>query len=91
MQKTAERMPHSIILQQRERLSLSGVRAVSAYDANCVKLLTDEGKLTVRGEGLSMGALDTETGEMKLAGRIRSLEYSSGSAGRKGVRERLFG
>ena len=43
---------HSLELDKRERLSLSGVEDVMGFDESMVVLQTGLGRLSVRGEGL---------------------------------------
>ena len=43
--------PHSLSIENRERMSLSGVEDVSGFDENTVIPTTSLGALTIRGDG----------------------------------------
>ena len=69
------RMPHSLILKDRSQLTLSGVTDVDSFDENLITAYTDYGELTVKGEGLHISVLNTETGELSIDGTVSSLNY----------------
>lgn len=80
---------HSIILEEREKLTLSGVNEVKAFSDTAVILKTSMGDLTVRGRNLNIGRLNTETGELFISGGFNSLQYSK-SKSKSGVFEGLL-
>lgn len=61
-------MTHEISLKSRKRMSISGVREVISFDENAVDLRTVCGELSIEGEGLHIGVLDTERGIVTLEG-----------------------
>ncbi len=67
--------PHQLILQERGKLTISGVEEVARFDEQEVLMRTVAGKLFVRGEGLHVGKLSLDTGELRLEGRISELCY----------------
>jgi len=67
--------PQNLILENRKRLSVSGVEEVSGFDESYVQLRTVLGDLTVRGEGLSVESLSVEAGELCVTGAVASVEY----------------
>ena len=69
------RMPHSLILKDRSQLTLSGVTDVDSFDENLITTYTDYGELTVKGEGLHISVLNTDTGELSIDGNVSSLTY----------------
>lgn len=66
---------HDILLKDRERMSISGVVEVKAFDENNVMLHTTQGTLTVRGEGLHVERIDLERGHLAVQGLVRELRY----------------
>lgn len=80
--------PHGLRLEERERLSITGVQDVSGFDENTVLLETGLGELCVRGEGLHIERIDLNTGALELRGKIRELSY--GEPARGGLLSRLF-
>ena len=80
MNKTAEKTPappHDLILEGREKLSVTGVNKVLQCDAENAVLDTSKGTLRLRGASLSIESLDLDKGEVKLTGRVDGLEYSA--------------
>lgn len=77
MAKVAEvQKEHLLELKNRQEMSLSGVTEVISFSDTIVSLRTVCGDLMVRGDGLSMGRLNTETGELYIKGCVTMLRYS---------------
>lgn len=83
-------LPHSLVLDERERLSVSGVSDVTSFDENAVVAETSLGVLVIHGEGLHIERLSLDTGELVLEGEVSSLEYEQPRAS-GGFFRRLFG
>ncbi len=75
---------HNVIMENRTRLSVSGVEDVDNFDESTVTLITAMGALTVRGMGLRINKLSVDTGEVMIEGDIDSFEYSDAPAQREG-------
>jgi len=69
-------LPHSVQLEERHRLAVTGVSEVLSFDENEVIMDTSMGLLTVEGEGLHVEKLSLDMGELSLEGSIQSLCYS---------------
>ena len=82
--------PHSLSIENRERMSLSGVEDVSGFDENTVILTTSLGALTIRGDGLHIGRIDLELGQLEVQGRVGELSYDE-PVQRESLWTRLFG
>lgn len=67
--------PHNIILENRCKMSLSGVTDVDSFDEKTVALYTNMGELTIKGKNLHVNDLNVETGEMSVDGDIWSFVY----------------
>jgi len=68
-------LPHSVILEDRRLLTVSGVSDVDSFDEHSVTVFTDMGELVVRGHDLHINRLSVEVGELLLEGSIVSLNY----------------
>lgn len=66
----------NIILENRSKLSISGVLDVLSFDDQVVALETDLGLLTVKGDNLRINKLSIDTSEIIVEGDISSLSYS---------------
>ncbi len=81
---------HSVSMLNRERMSLTGVDDVSAFDESTVILTTPFGNLTVRGDALHIGCIDLELGRLEVEGHISELSYDE-PAEPHSLWSRLFG
>ena len=70
----------NLILENREKLSVSGVLDVLSFDDQIVILETDLGMLTVKGDDLRINKLSIDTSEVVVEGNIYNLSYSEKQA-----------
>ena len=66
----------NLILENREKLNVSGVLDVLSFDDQVVIIETELGLLTVKGEDLRINKLSTDTEEVIIEGNIFNLSYS---------------
>lgn len=66
----------NLILENRGKLSVSGVVDVLSFDDQVVIIETDLGLLTVKGENLRINKLSIDTSEVIVEGDISSMAYS---------------
>ena len=68
---------HSLVMENRKKLVISGVREVEGFTETEVRLYTDMGQITVKGRNLKVNQVSTETGELIMNGdMINSVVYS---------------
>ena len=75
-------VPQNIIIENRSRMSVSGVSDVENFDENSVVLYTNRGLLTVKGTGLHIERLSLETGELGLRVKDTGLPLPAGASAR---------
>lgn len=66
----------NLILENRGKLSISGVLDVLSFDDQVVIVETELGLLTIKGENLRINKLSIDTSEVVVEGDITSLVYS---------------
>ncbi len=88
--KNSAQKSHLLNLENREKLSLTGVVDVSGFDENVIVLVTGLGPLTIRGEALHIDRIDLAAGQLEVRGRVRELSYEE-AAPEGGFWSRLFG
>ncbi len=71
---------HNLILENRKKLTISGIEDVDSFDEDSITLFTDTGTLTIRGAALHINKLSVETGEVIIEGEIGALIYTDGDA-----------
>ena len=69
-------IPHQLMLEDRQRLTVSGVSDVDSFDDTAIVVYTDMGELTIKGEGLHISRLNVETGDLKVEGSVQALTYA---------------
>lgn len=80
---------HTVTLNDRKKLSITGVEDVDCFNEQIVVLKTPLGTLTVTGAGLNMSQLNVEDGRVSVEGDVDALEYTGGKRKGGGL-SRLF-
>lgn len=74
--QTATGVIQNLILENRGKLSISGVIDVLSFDDQVVIVETELGLLTVKGENIRINKLSIDTSEVIIEGDISYLAYS---------------
>ena len=59
---------HNAILENRQRLQLSGVTDVDSFDEDEIRLFTQLGELTIKGKDLHINEISVESGDVSVEG-----------------------
>lgn len=73
----------NLILENRQKLSISGVIDVLSFDDQVVIVETELGLLTIKGENIRINKLSIDTSEVIVEGDISSLNYSDSKSSEK--------
>lgn len=76
--------PQNVIMENREKLTLTGVVDIHSFDDELVLVETSQGILTVKGNDLKMNKLNLDNNELVVEGRISALVYSETEIAKKG-------
>lgn len=74
----------NLILENREKLTITGVVDVLSFDDQIVIVETQLGLLTIKGEDLRINKLSIDSLEVIIEGQIFSLGYSDEDISKKG-------
>ena len=74
-QRPAPTGHHNLILEDRAKLTLTGVTDVDCFDERMINLFTGLGELTIKGRNLHINDVSVETGDMTITGDIWLLQY----------------
>lgn len=66
----------NVILENREKLTITGVLDVLSFDDQIVILETELGLLTIKGENLRINKLSLDSEEVIIEGEIINLGYT---------------
>ena len=83
-------MSHKLCLEERSRLTMSGVTEVVSFDDSTVALRTGLGTLMIHGRELQLKNLSLDGGQVAVDGHISALIYEE-PRDRGGWLSRLFG
>ena len=70
---------HTIQMEEREKIRIGGVLEVLSFDEEGIMMETTCGLLLLKGQGLHVGRLDLEAGEVTVDGMLDSITYSDGT------------
>ena len=90
--KLSRQTTQNLILENREKLSVSGVLKVRSFDDETVEIETELGVLVICGEELHINKLSIDNSELSVEGYISSCEYndSEGSRSKGGFFSKMF-
>ncbi|SHK21662.1 sporulation protein YabP [Paramaledivibacter caminithermalis] len=84
--KNVSNRSHNVILENREKMSISGVEHVKSFDPTIIILITVQGNITIRGSELDIKKLNLDDGNLSIEGYINSIVYSDKEdIGSKGI------
>lgn len=86
---TQEQIPHRLTLNERRKLTLTGVTEVVSFDDGAVVLKTGMGTLMVHGSELQLKTLSLDGGQVEVDGTVSALIYEEPKESR-GWLGRLF-
>lgn len=89
MNETPNGKKHTLMLDNRRRLVLSGAVEVNGFNEETISVKTTAGTLIIKGAGMHIDRLDLETGDVTVNGTVNSMQYIGG--GNRGSRfSKLF-
>ena len=68
---------HNVIVEDRKKLTLTGIKDVVSFDEETVVLETSLGRLVIKGNGLHILSFVTDTGDLIGEGRIHAMIYTA--------------
>ncbi len=80
----------NVIIENRKKINISGVKEVISFDEETILLDSALGKITVKGENLHVESFITDTGELSVNGKIYAAVYMSDVKSSGGFISRLF-
>lgn len=83
--KTTKTGMQNIVLENREKLNISGVLDVESFNDETIVVDTELGILIIRGEDLRINKLSIDSSELSIEGIVISLEYNEKDGSKKGM------
>ncbi len=76
-EKKLQEYNSNLTLENRKRMTLTGVVEVISFDDEKILLNTQIGSLTIKGIELKMNKLDVQNGDVVIVGEIYYMVYSN--------------
>ncbi len=82
----------NLMLENINKLTMSGVIEVINFNENQILLNTHVGTMILKGQELKMNKLDVQNGEVVITGKVDSFVYTSdkGKANKDSIMSKLF-
>ncbi|MBR6502962.1 MAG: sporulation protein YabP [Clostridia bacterium] len=80
----------NVIIENRKKLNISGVKDVTSFDEETILVDTALGKMTIKGEDLRIESFDTATGDLSAVGKVYAVVYMTDARVSGGFLSRLF-
>ncbi len=68
---------HTVFLENRKNMKITGVNQIVAYDEHKVILKTDYGKMIISGKNIIAGEMSTNSKTMQITGDIDFIQYQA--------------
>lgn len=83
---------HRVLLENRKKAVITGVQEIHSFNENEVLLLSEAGKILLKGEQLHVRKLNLEKGDAEVEGRVDSISYLTRNAHKKdeSILKRMF-
>ena len=81
---------HNIIIENRKRIVISGIKDVESFNENEIIMLTHSGGLKLKGSGFEIGKVSTDSGEAEITGEVMSMHYSNAERTPNNIITKIF-
>lgn len=80
----------NIIIEDRERMTVTGVEQVGSYNESTIILTTIKGGINIKGDNLNISKLNLDDGSVKIEGKINGVIYTAKDATPRNIMGKLF-
>ncbi len=84
-------VPHTLTLDNRTKLTLSGVTDVGSFNEESLQVETSLGSAVIAGENLQVTRLSLESGDVTVEGKINAVTYADRTGKSSGFFSKVFG
>ncbi len=86
---SSEQGIHNIILENRKKILLTGVKDVLHFGDDVINAVTNLGEVTIRGTELKMNNFNADKGDLSAEGNIVAIVYTA-SREKEGFLSKIF-
>jgi sporulation protein YabP len=77
-------------MENRQKLTITGVMDIDSFDETTVIVFTDLGELTVKGASLHINRIDVDTGDLLMEGDVEQIYYTDNQPQKGSFFTKLF-
>ncbi|MBQ2094085.1 sporulation protein YabP [Ruminococcus sp. JL13D9] len=75
MAEITKTKPHTLMLDNRKKLVITGAEDVNGFNEDAVSVKTTDGSLIIKGSGLHIDKLNLDSGDVSIEGRVDAMQY----------------
>ena len=75
MAEITKTKPHTLMLDNRKKLVITGAEDVNGFNEDAVSVKTTDGSLIIKGSGLHIDKLNLDAGDVSIEGRVDAMQY----------------
>ena len=75
MAEITKTKPHTLMLDNRKKLVITGAEDVNGFNEDAVSVKTTDGSLIIKGSGLHTDKLNLDSGDVSIEGRVDAMQY----------------
>ena len=75
MAEITKTKPHTLMLDNRKKLVITGAEDVNGFNEDAVAVKTTDGTLIIKGSGLHIDKLNLDSGDVSIEGRVDAMQY----------------
>ena len=76
MDENRSLLPHTLVIENRNKLTVTGATDIGSFSDESVIIFTDYGEITIQGNSLQVTKLSIDSGEFCAQGNIFSVGYT---------------
>lgn len=76
MEENRPLLPHTLLIENRNKLTVTGATDIGSFNEESVIIFTDYGEITIQGNSLQVTKLSVDSGEFCAQGNIISVGYT---------------
>lgn len=69
--------PNRVLIEDRKRLSMTGVDSVDGFSEQILKLSVEGSKVIITGENIKINSFNKSTGNLSAEGHFNSVKYEN--------------
>ena len=81
---------HTLFMENRKRITLTGVKEILSFDEECVSVITVMGKAVIRGKDIRIENFGTESSDLEIEGKFDAVVYLNEASSKSGILGRIF-